>query len=177
MPRGRLIYPFTVEIGLLDTVLMQADPDATGPLVSGYDDEFREPNIQRGAGSKPGQLIRKETVHFFKAQIEDDTEDMMQAAASGNAPENSIGLVFHYQDLESAGAVQVKAGKPIIKAPGARLISIRDPRDGKLIERYDGDPGFWATQAKSMGFGIGPYRNLLLVVFQERALSVQSTGS
>lgn len=176
MSRGRLIFPFTVELGLLDTAAMAADPDGTGPLTSGYDDEFREPIVVGAAGSAPGHTLRRETIHRFLAQIEDNTEGLVDVMASGNSPVNMLGLVFHYKDLESIGAVELVSGKPIIKAPGARLISIRNPVDGTLIERFDDAPGFWATQSKSMGFGLGPTRNLLLVIFEERAVSVPAAG-
>lgn len=177
MPRGRLIFPFSVELGLLDTDGTAADPDAGGVLTSGYDDDFREPvMIASSSNSHRGTPRRVETVQIFKAQVEDDTEDAVSVAASGNNPTNTIGLVFHFKDLEAAGAVQLASGLPIIKAPGARLISIRDPRTNVLIQRYDAPPGYYATQAKSMGYGMGPSRNLLLVVFQERDLSVPATG-
>lgn len=177
MPRGRLIFPFIVELGLLDTAAMAADPDAAGPLQSGYDDEFREPIVVTPpSGSAPGQVFRRETFRRFLAQIEDDTAELMEVMASGNSPKSQLGCVFHYKDLESAGAVELVSGKPIIKAPGARLVSIRDPRTGQVIERYDNPPGYWATQSKSMGYGLGLQRNLLLVVFEERAVSVAATG-
>lgn len=177
MPRGRLIFPFQVELGLLDTAATAADPDGVGALVSGYDDDFREPVIvPPGGGSARGQLVRVETVHTLLAQVEDDTDEAVNMAASGNNPSNTLGLVFHFADLELAGAVEVVSGKAVIKAPGARLISIRNPRTGVLIERYDAAPGYWAVQAKSMGYGLGPQRNLLLVVFQERDVSVPALG-
>lgn len=177
MPRGRLIFPFNVELGLLDTAATAADPDGAGPIASGYDDDFREPvMVPPGSGSARGTVRRVETVHTFKAQIEDDSDEALEMAASGNSPSSTIGLVFHFRDLEAAGAVQVASGKAIIKAPGARLISISNPRTGALIERFDAPPGYWAVQAKSMGFGLGPERNLLLVVFQERDVSVSPTG-
>ena len=40
--RGRLINPFLAEIAQLDTAATAADPDATGPAVSGYDPDFKE---------------------------------------------------------------------------------------------------------------------------------------
>lgn len=173
MPRGRLIFPFIVELGLLDTAATAADPDGPGPLTSGYDDEFREPIIRAPvSGSGRGELARVENVRRFRAQVEDDTADVLNMAAAGNSPTNTMGLVFHFIDLERAGAVNLVTGKPVIKAPGARLISICNPRTGELIERFDESPGLYATQAKSMGFGLGPRRNLLLVLFQERAVSV-----
>lgn len=178
MPRGRLIFPFQVELGLLDTVQMAADPDGPGGFTSGYDDVFREPvKITPSVGSKPGKLLRRERRVRFFAQVEDDIDSFMEQLASGNSPQNMLGLVFHFEELEAKGAVEAVSGDPIIKAPGARLITINDHRNGQLIKRYDDDPGYWATEAKSMGYGIGPYRNLLLVVFQERDKSVPSTGS
>jgi hypothetical protein len=39
--RGRLINPFLAEIAQLDTVATTADPDDVGPLVSGYDPDFK----------------------------------------------------------------------------------------------------------------------------------------
>jgi hypothetical protein len=177
MPRGRLVFPFLVELGLLDTDGTAADPDGAGELTSGYDDDFREPvMVASGSTSARGALARAETVLTFMAQVEDDTDDAVSMAASGNNPTNTLGLVFHFRDLELAGAVQLASGDPIIKAPGARLISISNPRTGVLIKRYDARPGYWATQAKSMGYGLGPQRNLLLVIFQERDVSAPSTG-
>ena len=170
-----------VELGLLDTAATAADPDGAGPLQSGYDDVFREPNMMRNAGSTPGTMVRVERVRIFHAQVEDNTDDLLQMLAGGNSPQASVGLVFHYAELEAAGAVQLVTGKPTIKAPGARLISIRDPQTSAVIERYDAQPGYWATQSKSMGFGLGPLmtskRNLLLVMFQERDTSVEGTGT
>lgn len=175
--RGRLIFPFNVELGLLDTAGTRADPDGAGPLDSGYDDDFREPRmLPPVSGSARGTVERVEVVKTFRAQIEDDLDEALNMSASGNNPQNTIGLVFHFKDLEDAGAVQLASGLAIIKAPGARLISIRDPRNNDLIERYDMPPGYWATQAKSMGYGMGPQRNLLLVIFQERDVSVPSSG-
>lgn len=177
MPRGQLIFPFIVELGLLDTAATAADPDGVGPLASGYDDEFRETVIRSGVGSVRGESARVERVQRFFAQVEDDAQGSLSMGASGNMPVSRITLVFHYEDLEALGAVQSPAGKPIIKAPGARLISIRNPDTGELIERYDSPPGFWATEAKSGGFGLGPNRNLLIVVFQERAQGILGSGT
>lgn len=177
MPRGRLIFPFLVELGLLDTDGTRADPDGAGALQSGYDDVFREPVVvPPSSGSVRGTVRRVEVVRTFLAQIEDDASDVVEMSASGNNPTNTLGLVFHFADLEAAGAVEVVSGVAIIKAPGARLISVSNPQSGALIQRYDMAPGYWATQAKSMGYGLGPERNLLLVVFQERDVSVPAVG-
>lgn len=178
MPRGRLIFPFAAELALLDTVQMAADPDGPGGYTSGYDDTFREPvKITPSVGSRPGKLLRRERRITLMAQVEDDLGDVMEMLASGNSPQNSLGLVFHFTELEQKGCVEALSGKATIKAPGARLISLGDPRNGRLIERYDNEPGYWATMSKSMGYGLGPHRNLLLVVFQERDTSVPAQSS
>lgn len=177
MPRGRLIFPFEVQLGLLDTDGTRADPDGAGALQSGYDDDFREPVIvPPGSGSARGTIRRVEVVKTLMAQVEDDSDEVLNIAASGNNPTNTLGLVFHFADLEAAGAVESVSGLAIIKAPGARLIQINNPRTGVLIQRYDMAPGYWAVQAKRMGFGLGSESNLLLVVFQERDVSVPATG-
>lgn len=176
--RGRLIFPFRVRLGLLDTAATAADPDGAGPLASGYDDEFREPVITTPTtGSGRGQVVRVERVKEFEAQVEDGVEGMLEIMATGNSPVNQIGLVMHFADLEREGVISYSNGKTSIKAPGARLIAILDPNTHELIERYDDSPGHWATQVKSMGYGIGQKRNLLLVMFQERAVSVFNAGS
>lgn len=177
MARGRLIFPFSVQLGLLDTDGTRADPDGAGALQSGYDDDFREPVVvPPSSGSVRGTVRRVEVVRTFMAQVEDDSDEVLQMAASGNNPTNTLGLVFHFADLEAAGAVESGTGVAIIKAPGARLIQINNPRTGALIQRYDIVPGYWATQAKRMGFGLGPQSNLLFVLFQERDVSVPATG-
>lgn len=178
MPRGRLIFPFIADLGLLDTVQMAADPDGPGGYSSGYDDHFREPvKITPSTGSTPGKLLRRERRIQLSAQVEDDLGDVMEMLASGNTPTNSLGLVFHFSELERRGAVEALSGRSIIKAPGARLISLGNPRTGQVIERYDNEPGYWATMSKSMGYGLGPERNLLLVVFEERDTSIPASGS
>lgn len=184
MPRGALIFPMRVTLGLLDTAAVAAtDPDGAGALTGGYDDEFREPRKWRASdqGSVPGKTVRVERRIRLYAQVEDDTNAMLEMGASGNTPQSQIGLVFHFQELEAAGAVHLASGKPIIHSPGARLISIDDPKTGELIESYEEAPGYWATQVKSMGFGLGlnltSKRNLLLVIFQERDLSIGSAGA
>ena len=142
MPRGRLIFPFTVELGLLDTYATATDRDGPGPLTSGYDDEFREPVVVSGPTlSKPGKIRRVETIRKFPAQIEADVDGLIEQMASGNSPRNVMALVFHFADLEGAGAVDASTGQAVIRAPGARLISISHVRTGELIQRYDESPG------------------------------------
>lgn len=178
--RGRLIFPMLIELGLLDTDSTAAiDPDGDGPKTSGYDDDFREPVIVAPVeedSSERGTIARIDRVVELYAQVEDANADVLNMAASGNNPRSMIGLVFHFKDLEDAGAVQAGTGKPIIKAPGARLLAIRNPRTGDVIERFDSAPGFYAIEARSMGFGMGADRNLLLVIFEERDVSVPATG-
>ena len=69
--RGRLIFPFQVQLAQLDTVATAQDPDGDGPLESGYDDIFREPFVL-GADEDDtiGKAIRRETFVTLPAQIE-----------------------------------------------------------------------------------------------------------
>ena len=49
--RGKLINPFLAEIARLDTTATAADPDAAGPLTSGYDPDFKETVVLEDAGA------------------------------------------------------------------------------------------------------------------------------
>lgn len=175
MPRGRLIFPFMVDIAQLDTAATAADPDGVGPETSGYDPDFREPIVlvPSDDSSTVGDEIRVETVVQLLAQIEPEEQDKLVMMVTGRSPSSRRSLVFHFEDLERVGMVDLVTGQPKIHAPGDRLAAIRHPRTGELIEEIPRSPGLFATEVRSIGFGLGPSRNLLLVVFQERATSVE----
>lgn len=177
MPRGRLIFPFLVDIARLDTAATAADPDDAGPLTSGYDDDFREPAMVAPASSSAdAELNRKEVVTTFKAQIGQDQNEALQMMVTGLSPSNRMTLVFHYRDLERAGMVSLTTGRPVLRAPGDRLHAIRNIRTGALITEFPPRPGLYATEVKDSGFGLGTNRNLCIVTFEERELSTTRTG-
>ena len=174
MPRGRLIFPFAVELAQLDTVATAADPDGAGPLTEGYDFILREPRIVPPAsGSGRGTVNRVETMVTLQAQIEPAQFEQLEMMASGRNASSRMALVFHYQDLENAGVIDTSTGRPLIKAPGDRLHAIRNVRSGALIEMIPNPPGLFAVEVQSRGFGLGPDRNLLLVTFEEREQSAR----
>lgn len=170
MPRGRLIFPFLVDVARLNTTATRADPDGAGPLTSGYDDDFREPVAPAPAGGSSANVspVRVETITQLKAQIEPEEFDRLQMEATGRNPRARMTLIFHYRDLEAAGMVEAVSGRPLLRGPGDRLAAIRNVRTGVLIETIPAKPGLFATEVKSLGFGLGPRRNLLLVVFESR---------
>lgn len=178
MPRGRLIFPFLVDIARLDTEATSADPDDAGPLVSGYDDDFREPVSVPSAGSSAvASPHRVESIIQLKAQIETEEQERLQMMLTGRSPNGRLALVFHYADLEEAGMVTIATGRTVLRGPGDRLAAIRDVRTGELIEEIPSKPGLFAVEVQSIGFGLGSYRNLLLMIFEERELSIAAARS
>lgn len=179
MPRGRLVFPFLVELAPLDTLATQADPDGAGPLTSGYDDDFREPvMVSQGATDQVGTSARVEgTPIQIKAQIEPDQFEKLEAMISGQSPEsNTFRVVMHYKDLETLGLVGADGRATINKSDRlTRILNL----DGVLVETIPDPPGLYVHQIMSRGWGLGgsiPTRNLLFVDFQERSQSVATGG-
>ena len=87
--RGRLIFPFLIELAPLDTAATEStDPDGAGPLTSGYDAMFRAPvkalaesDDQIGVKARiEGALIQ------LPAQIEPDQMEQLAMMLSGESP-------------------------------------------------------------------------------------------
>ena len=175
MPRGRLVFPFLIDIAQLDTAATAADPDGVGPATSGYDDDFREPIVVPPSddSSEPGDVHRVETIVQLLAQVESDQQGEIVMMLAGKSSNSSRTLIFHFADLERIGMVEVGTGQPKLRAPGDRLAAIRNHRTGELIEEIPRVPGWFATEIRSIGFGLGPSRNLLLVRFEERSASIE----
>jgi hypothetical protein len=173
MPRGRLIFPFLVDLARIDTEATAADPDASGLLTSGYDGDFREPvAVPLPDSSAIAAPRRVETIVQLKAQIETEEQERLQMMLTGRSPNGRLALVFHYKDLEAAGMVTGSTGRPLLRGPGDRLAAIRNVKTGVLIEEIPSTPGLFAVEVRSIGFGLGTYRNLLLMIFEERELGV-----
>ncbi len=171
--RGRLIFPFLVELAQLDTTATAADPDGAGPLVSGYDPDFRStvkvlavPTDQVGVDS------RKESGPIsIRAQIEPQQFEALEQMLSGESPNSRFQVVAHYKDLEAVGLVGAD-GRPLIFKRD-RLTRILTTK-GVLVEDIPNPPGLFVTEVQSRGFGPGGARNLLLLVFEEREQSLRS---
>ena len=57
--RGRLINPFLAELRRLDTLsTAKNDPDGSGPLTRGYDDDFKAPVLVDRDGDGIGERVR-----------------------------------------------------------------------------------------------------------------------
>ena len=170
MTRGRLIFPFLAELARLDTAATAADPDGAGPLVSGYDPDFKEPVARDTDADGRGEPVRVEHPPVrVPCQVDTDAFAQLQMLAAGNAPRSDVELVFHFRDLERLGLVDTETGDALIR-PGDRLAGICDMA-GELVQAVRTPPGLYVTEARPSGFGLGrarPRRNLLVVSFRDR---------
>lgn len=175
MPRGRLIFPFLVELAQLDTAATEADPDGAGPLTSGYDETFREPvSILAQPTDQVGELVREESVITFPAQIEPAMFERLEMFLGGRSPLSRFGIIAHFRDLENANLVDVATGKPKIQINDrlARILNMK----GELVEVIPNPPGLFVHQVQSLGFGFVDTRNLLLIAFEDRKQSILGAG-
>lgn len=174
MPRGRLVFPFLIDLAQLDTSASAADPDGAGPLTSGYDEDFREPEIvPPGSGSARGEVVREESILQVSAQIEPDTMDQLRMMASGNSPDSEMKLALHFRELERKGLLDAD-GRPTIRV-NDRLDAIRNKRTGDIIERIPNPPGLFVIEVQSRSFGLGTHRNLCVLTLEDRETS--TTGA
>jgi len=174
MPRGRLIFPFIVELEQLDTEAMSHDPDGDGDKTSGYDSVFREPiSVTEDSDDIVGKAYRVDRCTRVRCQIEDQEFEAIRQVLGGTSPDSAITLVFHFKDLEAANLVDDN-GRATVRV-NDRLAKIYD-RNEQLIETIRNPPGLFVTSATSAGFGLGKHRNLLIVKFGEREQGIQSPG-
>lgn len=169
--RGRLINAFVAELAQLDTAATAADPDSTGPLVSGYDPIFREPYKLPTDGT---DARKEKTAILIDCQVEVNTWEMLQQVSSGNLSPSAIKLVFHFRDLELMGLV-ASNGDALIRT-GDRLVTIRKKLDGSVIQTIHAERGgLYCTEAQVQSFGLsGGARNLLICTFEPRARGIEA---
>ncbi|HKZ39983.1 MAG TPA: hypothetical protein VJ044_03425 [Candidatus Hodarchaeales archaeon] len=173
--RGRLIFPFLIDLRRLDTVATAVDPDGVGALASGYDETFKEvEKVLQTPSNQLGVSARKEKAALIlPAQIEPEMFDKLEMMISGQSPISKFAVVLHYRDLESNGLVSATTGKPLINK-NDRLDGIYNIRTNALIEKIPNPPGLFVVQVQSRSFGLGPDRNLLLLVFEQRDQSIRA---
>ena len=169
--RGRLIFSFLAELFRLDTHAMATvDPDAAGPLETGYDPDFKEPVVVDQDDDGIGERIRAERDPVrVPCQVDTKVFEELRMFASGNAPRSRIDLIFHFKDLERLGLVDAASGDALVR-PGDRLAALYD-KAGALVQSVRTPPGLYVTEARPTGFGLNmarPRRNLLLVAFEDR---------
>lgn len=170
--RGRLIFPFLTEIAILDTETTSQDPLGVGPTGLGYDDEFREPVIEyESTSSDRGVLRRKETIVMLPVQFEDDLFESLDMMATGRSPQSALRAVLHFRDIERAGLVQ-DDGLPLLKI-NDRLVAVYT-KTGSLLQRFPNPPGVFCVESQPRLGGLCSSRNLLLMTFKSRDLSVRT---
>jgi hypothetical protein len=157
--RGRLIFPFGIELCLLDPVGTATDP--------GYNSTFQEPEIiptEDGVGTigrreldpiiVPGQFYTQEDFMY------------LQMVANGNLAQADVRIVFHFRTLEDMGLIEESTGLAKIKV-GDRINAVYDKKGVTLIQAIPTPPGLYVIQANPL-FGLGSNRNLLAVHFKSR---------
>ena len=171
--RGRLIWPFLAELAQLDTAATKVDPDGAGPLTSGFDDDFREPVIVPVVGEQTGteHRVEKDPI-LLPCQIEVARFEQLRMLATGQSPDELLRLVFHFADLELFGLVDADNGEATIRV-NDRLNAIKRIETEELVQEFR--IPLFATSVMPRSFGLdGLERNLLVVSFEERELSVRA---
>jgi hypothetical protein len=167
--RGRLINPFLAELAQLDTVATAGDPDGAGPLVSGYDPDFKETVVVPDRTWRGRDARREKPLIRVPCQVEVTNFGALQELSTGNSPRSHLQLVFHFQDLERMGLVDAATGDALLRVSD-RLVAIRDFHTGELVQQVRTPPGLYITEVQPQSFGLGLKRNLLFAIFDERAL-------
>lgn len=171
--RGRLIFPFIVELAQLDTAATAADPDGAGELTSGYDDDFRTPlKVLADPSDQVGVSTRQESIVQVRAQIEPDQFERLNALLSGDSPRARFAIVCHFRDLERDGLVDATTGAALLRKRD-RITRILTTK-GALVRTIPNPPGLFCVEVQDRGFGPGGMRNLLLLSFEARDTSTES---
>lgn len=166
---GRLINPFLAEIARLDIVATAADPDAGGPLTSGYDEDYRETRI-RPTVSRVGEDMRREfPLVRIPAQFHTGPTPgqllALKPVVTGNVASASVQVLLHFDDLYRLNLIDSDTQTALIKV-GDRLHAVYK-MDGTLVQMIPTPPGLYVTMAVPI-FGLGSERNLLEVSLESR---------
>lgn len=164
--RGRLIFPFLVELAPIDVVASAGDPDGGGPLTAGYDPDFRE-RVVLPTSDRVGNVSRIEGATFqIPGQFgSTDSFRRLQMASTGNLDNTGFTVLFHFADMEALGLVEPTTGTALIKV-GDRLNAVYD-LGGTLLQSVLPGALVVITEAKPI-FGLNSARNLLECTFKSR---------
>lgn len=167
MPRGRLIFPFLVELAQLDTTTTEGSIplNLPGGGTSGYDSVFRTPiKVLQHDTDQIGASSRAETTLQVRAQIEPQMFDQLTEMLSGSSPQSQFAIVCHFSDLEKAGLVD-STGRPKIYERD-RITQILTLK-GEIVQTIPTPPGLYCVEVQPRGW-MGGNRNLLLLKFEAR---------
>lgn len=157
--RGRLIFPFSIELAILDL-------EATDDGGDGFDPILKEP-VLASTDDGLGESSRAETLIKVPGQFADQNQFLgLQEASTGNLAQASFVILFHFADLERLGLVEAATGNATIKN-GDRVNAIYDIRTDELVQAVRNPPGAFVVKATPR-FGLGSRRNLLEVTFRSR---------
>lgn len=160
--RGRLRHEFIAKIARLDTIATLADPDAGGPLTSGYDPDFKETVVFQIANERRNARAESEAIDV-RCNIEVDAWDVLQQRAGGDDPNNNVRIIVHISEIERLDLVTPGTGEIKIRK-NDRLVSIHDGC-GTLVQKLT--TALFVTEVRPL-FGIGRGRDLFMITFQDR---------
>lgn len=155
--RGRLVFPFSVELASLDI---------EGTAAAGYDLIFKETKLTPTSDGL-GVSTRAEILQKVPGQFADQSQLLaLQEATTGNLAQASFVVLFHFRDLERLGLVEQTTGNATIKV-GDRLNAIFDIHTDVLVQTIRNPPGAFVVKATPR-FGLDSRRNILEVTFRSR---------
>ncbi len=171
--RVHLINRYDAAFAQLDTVATASDPDAGGPLTSGYDPDFNEPIVTTQAGTRV-DARKEKTIIRVPCQIEPAMFEALQEFASGDSPDSRVVLCVLYHDLTRLGLVDGTTGEAKIRK-GDRLAAIYQRCGGPLVQAIRTPPGLYVTQA-AFGAGLGRGATTLIITLEDRELGARTLG-
>jgi hypothetical protein len=167
--RGRLIFPMTSRIEIIDTVSTASNG---GVLGGGYDQDFREPVVFAGGGVSTSYFAAVDLPCQVETEESADAFAKLSMSGLGDESVTEIQLAFHFRDLEDAGLVDATGRAQIHN--GSRLIRVVD-RSGIEVDNYS-ERDLVVTESVPRSYGLtSGNRNLLLVDFTRRGRSVRAT--
>jgi hypothetical protein len=155
--RGRLIFPFLIEIAPIDIAASAAS--------SGYDPDFRERVVQ-ATGDRIGDSRRVEgALYKIPGQFySTDSFRRISMAGTGNLDNSGFTVLVHFKDLEAQGLIDTSTQTSLLKV-GDRLNAVYR-MDGVLVQTVPAS-GVFITEAQPI-FGLNGFRNLLECTFKSR---------
>lgn len=159
--RGRLIFPMFVTVAQLDTAAIET--------ADNYDEDYHTTKLVDTNADGKGEPTREDDDEIeFKAQIENDMEELQKMTKSGDVTDSAVGLVVHLRDMARLGFITT--ARPLGVKKADRLVQ-QTNRRRVLVKAYTA-PQLFCTHAKHLDGYIGREANMALFVFGERPAGV-----